>query len=388
MPNLNSPDKQLQSPSTQRKQGGGGNFFGSKNASSFFGNRNTTPFFGNGKVKQRFFGAKPTIVQRDETTDNSTIAATVTNKTNNLANALDYPKQVLLLSKFKTKIYALKKQIEKKERVLRNAAREANKAHQKLRGLKIATDLSKKQSEIQKMINKLEEKLKIIRKSLGELEMLLGNNQFVIKTIQKLLPVLGKATKVLENMPLDKIGPAATAINKLLTSDATTDSGKVADATLSSAVDALYSKVFPLTSAIDGLTSLVGLGQLSISDTLSVTNSSIVGVGEAIITGDESGLVKLHEKMKKSENKIVKTLNFLGEFNRDHGGAESAEKFGNFFGGSDTTMGRIGGFIGAIPGPYQSLASLLPDDNSEKIDWEMMYLDAQLRALAAKKKRQ
>jgi hypothetical protein len=64
MPNLNSPDKQLQSPSTQRKQGGGGNFFGSKNASSFFGN---------GKVKQGFFGAKPVVQQQAENEDSKGI---------------------------------------------------------------------------------------------------------------------------------------------------------------------------------------------------------------------------------------------------------------------------------------------------------------------------
>lgn len=66
MPNLNSPDKQFQNPSTQRKQGGGGNFFG---------NKNTNSFFGDGKVKQGFFEAKPVVQQQaenEEVTDNTT----------------------------------------------------------------------------------------------------------------------------------------------------------------------------------------------------------------------------------------------------------------------------------------------------------------------------
>lgn len=111
--------------------------------------------------------------------------------------------------------------------------------------------------------------------------------------VRKLLPV---AIKVLNKLPLNTIGFAASAINKYLTTSNVTTAGKVADSGITAGFDLVFGMSHPVASAIDAVIGLIPGGErFNISNTMSNSINSITGSAESIFTGNISGIERFYQ---------------------------------------------------------------------------------------------
>lgn len=173
-----------------------------------------------------------------------------------------------------------------------------------------------------------------------------------LKEAQKLKSLVPTLAKLLNKVPLSKIGFAAAFINKGLTSTNTTKAGVAVDALATAGLDAAFSKSHPLVAAIDAVIGLIPGGErFNISNTMSNSVSSITGAGESIITGDVSGISAFHEASKAGKNTwIFEQAAKAGEFWSENGGYERAKTTGDFWGGADSFAGRSTAFAASVPG--------------------------------------
>lgn len=169
------------------------------------------------------------------------------------------------------------------------------------------------------------------------------------KQLKAILPI---AIKVLNKLPLDKIGFAAAFLNKYLTTTNVTTPGKIADSTITAGFDFAFGNAHPIVSAIDALIGLIPGGErVNISNTMGNSITSITGSTEAIVTGDISGIEKFYNDSKEGKNTWIFEKAFeAGDFWSEHGGADRAQMVGDFWGGADTVTGRSTGFLAAMPG--------------------------------------
>lgn len=169
------------------------------------------------------------------------------------------------------------------------------------------------------------------------------------KNVKRLLPV---AVKVINKLPLNAIGFAASAVNKYLTTSNVTTAGKLADSGITAGFDLAFGMSHPVASAIDAVIGLIPGGErFNISNTMSNSINSITGTAESIITGDISGIGKFYQDSKEGKNTwIMEQAAKAGDFWSEHGGAERTQMVGDFWGGADTVAGRATGFLAAMPG--------------------------------------
>mgnify|MGYP001805919247 CR=1 FL=1 len=167
--------------------------------------------------------------------------------------------------------------------------------------------------------------------------------------VRKLLPV---AIKVLNKLPLNTIGFAASAINKYLTTSNVTTAGKVVDSGITAGFDLAFGMSHPVASAIDAVIGLIPGGErFNISNTMSNSINSITGSAESIVTGDISGIERFYQDSKAGKNTwIMEQAANAGDFWSEHGGAERTRMVGDFWGGVDTITGRSTAFLAAMPG--------------------------------------
>jgi hypothetical protein len=169
------------------------------------------------------------------------------------------------------------------------------------------------------------------------------------KQFKAILPV---AIKVLNKLPLDKIGFAAAFLNKYLTTTNVTTPGKIADSTITAGFDFAFGNAHPIVSAIDALIGLIPGGErVNISNTMGNSITSITGSTEAIVTGDISGIEKFYNDSKEGKNTWIFEKAFeAGDFWSEHGGADRTQMVGDFWGGADSVAGRTTSFFAAMPG--------------------------------------
>ena len=171
----------------------------------------------------------------------------------------------------------------------------------------------------------------------------------IANKIENALPAV---MKLLNRIPMNAIGFAASFTNKYLTTTNTTTTGKVADSGFSAGLDVAFGSAHPFVAAIDAIVGLIPGGErINISNTMGNSITSITGSVESIITGDISGIQQFYTDSKNGKNTRIFEKTFeAGDFWAEHGGADRAEMVGNYWGGADTVAGRATGFLGAMPG--------------------------------------
>ena len=176
----------------------------------------------------------------------------------------------------------------------------------------------------------------------------------VVRAEAEAVSKLAKAAKGF-GYGLDALGFGVEYYDKAFgdNSPAQTTLGKQADALSSAGLNTAFGVAHPYAAAADALQEYVfdGHKPIPISDTVSGSTSAISSVGESFLTGDTAGISEFHDRSKSGDyGWIMEEASEAGEWWADEGGgAERAQMVGDFYGGSDTVTGRVGGFVGAVP---------------------------------------
>jgi len=101
------------------------------------------------------------------------------------------------------------------------------------------------------------------------------------------------------NNVLGAAGAAANTVNAGLNNNQTTTAGKVANVTLTGGLSVAAMRANPVVGAVDLATG----GE--VSNTMNTGINATVGMAEAAITGDTSGVESLHQENLRGENGFV-----------------------------------------------------------------------------------
>ncbi|MBL92560.1 MAG: hypothetical protein CMH56_12215 [Myxococcales bacterium] len=152
-------------------------------------------------------------------------------------------------------------------------------------------------------------------------------NQGVTKLLEKTATNaddIAGTTKALGNYSkgLTVVGVAANTVNAGLNNNQTTTAGKTANVVLAGTVSAAATRLNPAVAALDVATG----GE--VSNTYNTGINASVGMVEAAITGDTSGVESLHQENLKGENGyVMKKAAEAGDFWADKGVTGGLKEF-------------------------------------------------------------